>query len=118
MTVRTRAAPGLAPLILAGLLAVSGCSGSGSAGKSAAGSSAASSAAAGGSASTPASSGSGSAGLGPAACTGGLTGAEPGVIRIVCNGPARVHVTAGSLTKEFTGGQCEQAGDCGAPPTA
>jgi len=117
MVGRTRATA-IAPLILAGLLAVSGCGNSG--GSAAAGGSAGSSAGAasggqasgGASASTAAGSGSGRvAGLGPASCTGGLDGSEAGVVLIVCNGTARVHVTAGSLTKEFTGGQCKQAGD-------
>lgn len=114
MTGRTRAAA-LAPLILAGLLAVSGCGGSSTAGGTAGGSGSGAGggqAAGGASAGTAAGSGSGpAAGLGPASCTGGLNGSEAGVILIVCNGPARLHVTAGPVTKEFTGGECKQAGD-------
>jgi hypothetical protein len=115
MVGRTTAAA-VAPLILAGLLALAGCGGSGAAGSSAAspasGTGSGGQASGGASASTAAGSGSGSAaGLGPSSCTGGLTGSETGVILIVCNGTARVHVTAGSLTKEFTGGECKQAGD-------
>lgn len=109
MVGRTRATA-MAPLILAGLLAVAGCGGSGAAGGSAGGSGG--QASGGASASMAAGSGSGSAaGLGPATCTGGLNGSEKGVILIVCNGTARVHVTAGSVTKEFTGGECKHAGD-------
>lgn len=47
---------------------------------------------------------------GTSGCTGGLTGAEPGVVRIVCDGPARIRVRAGSVVKQFTGGECAQAG--------
>lgn len=46
-----------------------------------------------------------------AGCSGGLTGTEPGVVRVVCGGTARIHVRAGSAVKQFTGGQCESAGD-------
>jgi hypothetical protein len=106
---RTRA---LAPLAIAGLLIISGCGGPGGGAASPA-SGSGGSGQAGGSADPGtgiSAGGSGGAGLGPASCTGGLNGSEPGVILIVCNGPARVHVTAGSLTKEFTGGQCKHAG--------
>ena len=44
-------------------------------------------------------------------CADGLTGTEPGVVQIFCDGTARIHVQAGSASKQFTGGQCEQAGD-------
>jgi hypothetical protein len=33
------------------------------------------------------------------------------VVQIFCDGTARIHVQAGSASKQFTGGQCEQAGD-------
>jgi hypothetical protein len=105
----------LAALALAALLLFSGCAGPGGTADGAASPAggSGSSGPAGGSAGsgTSSSTGPGPAGLGPASCTGGLTGSEPGVVLIVCNGPARVHVTAGSLTKEFTGGQCKHAGD-------
>jgi hypothetical protein len=118
MVGRTKAIA-MAPLILAGLLAVIGCGGAGgSAAAGGSGGSPAAGAGGGGQASdgsggaAAAGSGSGSAaGLGPSSCTGGLNGSEAGVILIVCNGTARLHVTAGSLTKEFTGGECKQAGD-------
>ena len=47
---------------------------------------------------------------GAAACTGGLTGTEPGVIMVVCGGTATVHVQVGSISKDFTGGQCHVVG--------
>lgn len=63
-------------------------------------------------AASPAAGGSGSgAKAGPAACTGGLTGNEPGVVQMVCDGSATVHVQADSVTKGFVGGQCRSAGD-------
>jgi hypothetical protein len=46
-----------------------------------------------------------------AACTGGLTGTEPGVVRITCNGAATIHVVAGGTSKDFHGGSCQSAGD-------
>jgi hypothetical protein len=33
------------------------------------------------------------------------------VVLIVCGGTARSHVRAGSMTKDFAGGECKQAGD-------
>jgi len=48
---------------------------------------------------------------GDAACTGGLTGTEPGVVRITCNGTATIHVVAGGAGKDFHGGVCRSAGD-------
>jgi hypothetical protein len=111
MARRTRAAAA-APLLAAALLALGGCGGAAASGGTAAGGQAAGGGASGAAASSPATGGAGSAGgAGPASCTGGLTGTEPGVVRIVCDGTARIHVTAGSLAKEFVGGQCEHAGD-------
>jgi hypothetical protein len=57
---------------------------------------------------SPAAGGGGSGGK-AAACTGGLTGSEPGVVQVVCDGTATVHVHAGSVTKSFAGGQCRSA---------
>jgi hypothetical protein len=45
------------------------------------------------------------------ACSGGLTGNEPGVVRVTCSGTATVHVQAGDATKDFHGGECHSAGD-------
>jgi hypothetical protein len=44
-------------------------------------------------------------------CTGGLTGTEPGVVRITCAGSATIRVRAGGVRKEFRGGECHSAGD-------
>ena len=51
------------------------------------------------------------AGAANEACTGGLKGTEPGVVRITCNGTATIHVVAGGATKDFHGGACQSAGD-------
>jgi hypothetical protein len=48
---------------------------------------------------------------GKRACTGGLTGAEPGVVRITCDGTATIRVQAGDASREFHGGVCHSAGD-------
>jgi len=48
-------------------------------------------------------------GAGAASCTGGLTGTEPGVILVVCDGTAKAHVQAGPVTKDFVDGKCEAA---------
>jgi hypothetical protein len=50
-------------------------------------------------------------GTGAASCSGGLTGTEPGVILVSCDGTAKVHVQVGSVTKDFVGGQCAVVGD-------
>src|SRR5262245_1882113 len=107
MTTRTRAAVA-APLILAGLLAVGACGGSSATG---AGAGTASSGPAGGTTTTAAAANGPGAGTSDASsCTGGLTSAYPGVVDIFCGGPAQIKVTAGSLTKDFTGGSCRQGG--------
>lgn len=49
-------------------------------------------------------------GTGAAACTGGLTGTEPGVMMVVCDGTAKVNVQVGSVTKDFAGGKCNVLG--------
>jgi hypothetical protein len=53
------------------------------------------------------------AGSAPAdrACTGGLNGTEPGVVRITCDGTATIRVQAGDTGKDFHGGVCHSAGD-------
>jgi hypothetical protein len=45
------------------------------------------------------------------ACTGGLKGTEPGVVRITCDGTATIRVQAGGTGKDFHGGVCHSAGD-------
>jgi hypothetical protein len=99
-----------APLILAGMLTVAGCgaSSSGTGGTSPAGGSTAGVGTGGGS-TAAAAGGSGSSS--DSSCTSGLKTTDPGVVGIFCDGTAKIHVTAGSLTKDFTGGQCHQAGD-------
>lgn len=109
--IRTNAAVCAISLTVTGLLAITGCGGSGGGaaapGPAAAGTAASTAASTAGAAST----GSAGAGGASSACTGGLTGAEPGVVDIFCDGPARVHVQAGSVVKEFTGGKCSHVGD-------
>lgn len=105
MMTRTRAAIA-APLMLAGLLAVAGCGGSPAPG-------AGGSASAPAGASTTAAAGSAAAAgtADTSACSGGLTPADPGVMDVFCDGTAQIKVTAGSMTKDFTGGSCHQAGE-------
>lgn len=100
--IRTNAAVCAISLTVTGLLAITGCGGSG-------GGAAAPGPAAAGTAASTGSAGGGAASS--ATCTGGLTGAEPGVMDIFCDGPARIHVQAGSVVKEFTGGKCSHVGD-------
>ena len=83
-----------------GLLVLAGCSHGSPAATPATGGSAAGSAP-----------GAPGAGPGNDACTGGLKGTEPGVVRITCGGTATIHVVAGGATKDFHGGACQSAGD-------
>jgi hypothetical protein len=83
-----------APLITVLVLLLPGCSsGGGAAGP------------------TPTVAGSSSvaASAGNAACSGGLTGKEPGVVRITCDGTAVVRITAGGVSREMHGGVCHAA---------
>ena len=88
-----------------------GCGGSSSAGGAgstgAAGPAASSPAAS----STPASGGGAGSQAGSKTCTGGLTGSEPGVVQVFCNGTASIHVKVATIAKDFAGGQCESTGD-------
>jgi hypothetical protein len=97
------------------VLAVAGCGSGAKGGSGANGGGAANGGGDAGGAVSPATSASpatpASAGANTSACSGGLTGAEPGVVRIVCGGPATISVQAGSVSRQFTGGQCAQAGD-------
>ncbi len=115
---RTSAAVSAMSLTVVGVVAIAGCGGSGGGGAAAPAAPGASSAppasapvasapAPGATATAPRATGAASA----AGCSGGLTGTEPGVIQIVCDGTARIHVQAGSVARQFTGGQCEHAGD-------
>lgn len=95
----------LTSMTAVGVLAITGCgASSGSAAPPAA------TATGGTSAATSAPAAATSAGS-AAGCAGGLSGTEPGVVQIFCGGTARIHVQAGSAVKQFTGGQCESAGD-------
>lgn len=105
MITRTRAAVA-APLILAGLLAVAACGGSAAAGG---GGGNTSSGPAGGSTTAAAANNAGAGTSDASSCTGGLTTATTGVVDIFCGGTADIKVTAGSLTKDFTGGSCHHA---------
>jgi hypothetical protein len=53
----------------------------------------------------------GDARAGYQACTGGLKGTEPGVVRITCDGTATIRVQAGGAGKDFHGGVCHSVGD-------
>ena len=64
----------------------------------------------GGSSGAPSST-AGNAAAGNQSCNGGLTGSEPGVVRITCSGTATIRVKAGSASREFHGGDCHSAGD-------
>jgi hypothetical protein len=99
-----RTAPRLSLLVAAVGLAVAGCAGGGSGTARAA-------AGATGTPAAPAASSRTGGGAGDRACTGGLTGREPGVVRMECGGTATIHVQVGSIIKDFTGGQCRSAGD-------
>ena len=48
---------------------------------------------------------------GSASCSGGLTGTEPGVVRITCGGTATVHIQAGDVTRDIPGGVCHSTAD-------
>jgi hypothetical protein len=97
------------PLAVVVLLAVTGCgggtgsSGTGGAATTGSGAQTSSSAAAG--------NGSGGGAQADAACSGGLTGKEPGVVRITCDGTAVIRVRVAGTSKDFHGGVCRSAGE-------
>lgn len=43
-------------------------------------------------------------------CSGGLTGNEPGVVRISCNGTADIRIQVAATSKEIRGGSCRSGG--------
>jgi hypothetical protein len=45
------------------------------------------------------------------ACSGGLSGQEPGVARITCGGPATIRITAGGVSRDLHGGECHTTGE-------
>jgi hypothetical protein len=63
----------------------------------------------GSSATGPAPSGGTTVAGGNADCSHGLTGTEPGVIRVTCNGPAEIKIQAGAVSRDLHGGRCQQA---------
>lgn len=101
--VRETSAAGAALLLMGAGLLAAGCGGSAPPPGGGTGASTAAGPATGGAGAGPA--------AGAAACTGGLTGTEPGVIMVVCDGTARVHVQVGAITKDFAGGKCNVLGD-------
>jgi hypothetical protein len=48
---------------------------------------------------------------GNAGCSGGLTGTEPGVVRVSCDGPADIRIQVAGLSKDIRGGTCKSAGE-------
>jgi hypothetical protein len=52
-----------------------------------------------------------SAAKGDPACSGGLTGTEPGVVRISCDGTADIRIQVAGASKDIRGGSCRSAGD-------
>lgn len=96
----------LMSLTAVGVLAITGCGASGGSAAPPAATAATGATSAAASAPSAATSAASAAG-----CSGGLTGTEPGVVQIFCGGTARIHVQAGSAVRQFTGGQCQSAGD-------
>lgn len=48
-------------------------------------------------------------GASDASCSSGLTGNEPGVVSVTCNGSAEIKIQAGGVTKDLHGGTCQSA---------
>jgi hypothetical protein len=107
----------VASLLLAGSLALTGCASAGSSataggtgpasGGSATGASAGVGATVGGGAGGASAGGAGAGGS--ASCDGGVSAATTGVVLITCDGTAKIHVQDGTVSRDFTGGQCHQA---------
>ena len=113
---RTKAALSSAALLLTAVAAtLAGCGSAGSSGTSAASQPGTVAAAGAPASSAPASGaaggagGSGSGGT-SSSCSHGLQPGANGVVDIECDGPATVHITAGSVSASITGGTCRQAG--------
>lgn len=113
---RTKAALSSTALLLTAVAAtLAGCGSAASSGTGAAsqpGTGAATVAAASSaSASGPAAGAGGSGGGGgSSSCSHGVQPGTNGVVDIDCNGPATIHITAGSVSESITGGTCRQAG--------
>ncbi|MCL2395401.1 MAG: hypothetical protein FWC87_12030 [Acidimicrobiaceae bacterium] len=98
----------VAPLILAGVVALAGCGG-GSKAESGTGPSTSANKAGSAKSASSASTGGTSHPLSTSTgdlCMGGLTAKTPGILEFSCNGSAKIHVTVGSVTKDLTGGVC------------
>jgi hypothetical protein len=107
---RTTTAVSSATLLTAVALTVAGCGSSGSSSTVAAsqpGTGAATAAPAGNASGSDSGSGSGSSGT---SCSHGLQPGANGVVDVECDGPATIHITAGSVSESITGGTCRQAG--------
>jgi hypothetical protein len=52
----------------------------------------------------------GGSGSGTSSCSHGLQPGANGVVDVDCDGPATIHITAGSVSESITGGTCRQAG--------
>lgn len=110
----TKAALSGSPVLVAVALAIAGCGSSGGSATVTASqpgtavATGASARTASGGASGGAS-GSGSGGS-STSCSHGLQPGTNGVVDIECNGPATIHITAGSVAESIAGGTCRQAG--------
>ena len=106
---RTNAAVSSATLLVSAVLALAGCgsSGSGTVAASQPGTTAATTAPASNANGSVTNSGSGSL---SASCSHGLQPGANGVVDVECDGPATIHITAGSVSDSITGGTCRQAG--------
>jgi len=95
---QTTAAVSSATLLTAVVLTIAGCGSSGSSSVAASqpGARAATGAPAGKSSST--------------SCSHGLQPGANGVVDVDCDGPATIHITAGSVSDSITGGTCRKAG--------
>ena len=112
---RTKAALSVAALLLTTVTATSaGCGSAGSGSTGAAGQPGTGAATVAPASSAPADgvtgSDGGSGGGASASCSHGLQPGASGVVDIECDGPATVHITAGSVSESIAGGTCRQAG--------
>jgi len=107
---RTTTAVSSATLLTAVALTIAGCGSSGSSSTVAA-SQPGTGAASGAPVVNASGSDSGSAsGSSSTSCSHGLQPGANGVVDVDCDGPATIHITAGSVSESITGGTCRQAG--------
>jgi hypothetical protein len=43
-------------------------------------------------------------------CSHGLSGQEPGVVRVTCDGSATIHIRVGAVSQDLHGGVCQSSG--------